>query len=523
MDRMKEWSMFAEIKKYKSKGFKKSQVERFLCIDYKTVDKYWDMTPDEYAQLVEQAKTRSKKVDKYEEEILGWIQEYSDISTAQVYDWLQERYGTLDFRDRTLRLYISNLRDKYKLPKVSSLRQYEEVPELPMGYQAQVDLGQIWVKRQDGTKIKVYCFAMVLSHSRYKYLLWSDRPFTTLSFIEAHNRAFEYLGGIPKEIVYDQDRILVVSENNGDIIYTEGFQNYLSMMKYSMYLCRSYDPESKGKIEAVVKYAKYNFARYRTYIDIETFNEDSLKWLQRTGNAKVHEITKKVPAEVFALEKEHLKQVPKIFEKNINDTSLTYMVRKNNTVLYKQNRYQVPKGTYSPGKEVLLVIANGSMDIINKETGEIIVVHPLSYEKGKLVKLGHPERDKSKSVQEMYDRAFEVLFRNSSARELLDTIRIEKARYCKDQFKAIVDAAERFDKPTIEKALEYCIGKKLFSAAMFKDTLEYIKLQNERDTIKKYTKADISVPSKYKGLKPNVRDIREYINALEEDKSIWKN
>jgi transposase len=234
---MKEWSMFAEIKKYKSKGFKKSQVERILCIDYKTVDKYWDMTPDEYAQLVEQAKTRSKKIDKYEEEILGWIQEYGDISTAQVYDWLQERYGTLDFKDRTLRLYISNLRDKHKLPKVSSIRQYDEVPELPMGYQAQVDLGQIWVKRLGGTKIKVYCFAMVLSHSRYKYLLWSDRPFTTLSFIEAHNRAFEYFGGIPKEIVYDQDRILVVSENNGDIIYTEGFQNYLSMMKYSMYLC----------------------------------------------------------------------------------------------------------------------------------------------------------------------------------------------------------------------------------------------------------------------------------------------
>ena len=34
-----------------------------------------------------------------------------------------------------------------------------------------------------------------------------------------------------------------------------------------MRLCRAYDPESKGKVEAVVKFLKYNFAKHRTFTE----------------------------------------------------------------------------------------------------------------------------------------------------------------------------------------------------------------------------------------------------------------
>ena len=55
----------------------------------------------------------------------------------------------------------------------------------------------------------------------------------------------------------------------------------------------------------------------------------------RTGNAKVHETTKKIPAEVFALEKEYLIPVSEYsFVKPVN-ASINYLVRKDNVVLYK--------------------------------------------------------------------------------------------------------------------------------------------------------------------------------------------
>lgn len=523
MERLKGWNLFGEIKQYKELGLNKSQVQRTLNINYKTVDKYWDMMPDEYAKLVLEAKSRSKKIDKYKDEILEWITDFRDMSATQVLDWIRERHGEVEFKERSLRLYISKLRVEHNLPKAMLTRQFEEVPELPMGYQAQVDMGQIWLKKIDGSKIKVYCFAMVLSHSRYKFILWSDKPFTTITFIDAHNRAFEYFGGMPAEIVYDQDRVLAVSENCGDIIYTEGFQIYIDTMKYKIRLCRGFDPQSKGKIESVVKYAKYNFAINRTFVDIDSFNEDSFKWLKRTGNGKKHEITKTVPEEVFTLEKEHLLPVPQLFEKNSSDTSLTYAVRKNNIVLYKQNRYQVPKGTYVPGKEVKLILKDTKMDIVDIETGELIVNHQISTKQGELIKIIHPERDIHSSVDEVYERAFTALGKTSNAKILLDNIRKEKVRYCKDQFGVIINGAPSYESEIITRAVEYCVNRSLWSAGMFKETLEYLATKDNIQINKKSVLDNVSIPSKYKGLKPEVRNVSEYSVALKGDKKQWKN
>jgi len=520
---LKGWNLFGEVKQYKAMGLNKSQVERALSINYKTVDKYWDMSPDEYSQLVIDAKSRSKKIDKYKNEILEWITDFRDMSAAQVLDWIKERHGEIDFKERSLRHYISNLREVYNLPKATPVRQFEEVAELPMGYQAQVDMGQIWLNKLDGSKIKVYCFAMVLAHSRYKYILWSDKPFTTVSFINAHNKAFEFLGGMPAEIVYDQDRVLTVSENNGDIIYTEGFQNYINTMKYKVRLCRGFDPQSKGKIEAVVKYAKYNFAINRTFIDIDSFNEDSLKWLDRTGNGKKHEITKKVPAEVFTLEKEHLLPVPELFEKNSSDTILTYAVRKNNIVLYKQNRYQVPKGTYTPGKEVKLVLMASKINIVDIETDELIVSHHISTKQGELVKIIHPERDIHNSVDSIYERAFATLGKTENAKIFLDNIRKEKVRYYKDQLGVIINITPSYEPEVITEAVDYCVLRSLWSAGTFKETLEYLAIKKNAKVTLNPVWDNASIPSKYKGLKPEVRSISEYSNALKEDKEQWKN
>lgn len=520
---MKGWNLFGEVKQYKAMGLNKSQVQRTLNINYKTVNKYWDMSPDEYAQAVIDAKSRSKKIDKYKNEILEWITDFRDMSAAQVLDWIKERHGDVDFKERSLRLYISNLREEYDLPKAEALRQFEEVSELPMGYQAQVDMGQICLKKSDGTKVKVYCFAMVLSHSRYKYILWTDRPFTTLSFIDAHNRAFEYLGGMPVEIVYDQDRVLTVSENNGDIIYTEGFQNYINTMKYKVRLCRGFDPQSKGKIEAVVKYVKYNFAVNRIFMDVDLFNEDSFKWLDRTGNGKKHEITKKVPAEVFTLEKEHLLQVPQLFEKKSSDVSLTYAVRKNNIVLYKQNRYQVPKGTYTPGKEVKLILKGTKINILDIETDQLIVSHPISTKQGELVKIIHPERDIHNSVDAIYQKAFVALGETENARVLLDGIRKEKVRYCKDQLGVIINTAPSYELEVITAAVDYCVIRRLWSAGMLKETLEYLTFKKDTKIAPKSFCGNLSIPLKYRDLKPEVRSISEYSNALKEGKEQWKN
>lgn len=510
---MTDWKMYFEIQKLKTMGFKKTKVAQKLGINFRTVDKYWDMNPEKFQQQLDAAAARTRKPDEYREDMIDWLTKYPDMTAAQMFDWLEEKYeNNIYFSERTLRDYVADLREAENIPKAERYRQYEALEDPPMGYQAQVDMGKIWIQNKKGTRICVYCFAMVLSHSRYKYVLWQTNSFTTATFITAHEKAFAFFGGRTTEIVYDQDKVLAVSENNGDIIYTEGFQNYLDIMKFKMYLCRGADPETKGRVEAVVKYAKYNFADHRTFHDIDTFNEECMSWLKRRGNGKKHDVTQKIPAEVFALEKEHLIPVPE-FRNILPTDSLHYNIRKDNTVLYKSNRYRVPKGTYRPGLKVKLIIDELSMIIVDHETGEIYARHTISDGRGKLISMPHVGREFNKKLPEVYKQVHRCFHESDVSEKFLMTIKENKPRYFKDQLAVILKTCEYAENEAlIEKALKYCIHHTLYSASEFKAAVEYF-IELDKEPAPVVSKPELS--SKYKNITPKVRDIREYQKVME--------
>ena len=58
---------------------------------------------------------------------------------------------------------------------------------------------------------------------------------------------------MPEEIVYDQDHLILTSENHGDLIFTQAFSSYLKKRKFRVHMCKKADPESKGKIEKVIE------------------------------------------------------------------------------------------------------------------------------------------------------------------------------------------------------------------------------------------------------------------------------
>ena len=121
------------------------------------------------------------------------------------------------------------------------------------------------------------------------------RPFDTELAIYAHECAFEYFGGKPEKILYDQDRVLISRENLGDLMLTRKFQTFVREQHFQPVFCHKADPESKGKVENVVKYVKENFLVARVFRDIDSLNREALEWLERTGNGKVHGTTRLVP------------------------------------------------------------------------------------------------------------------------------------------------------------------------------------------------------------------------------------
>ena len=149
----------------------------------------------------------------------------------------------------------------------------------------QVDFGEMYMPNAGGKgKTKVRFAVFVLSHSRYKFTYFQSRPFHTVDLVTAMTECFRYFDGMPDEIVFDQDSIVCVSENNGDVILTYEFEKFRQQCGFKVYMCRAADPESKGKVENAVRYVKHGFLENRLYpFDDETLNSCAIAWLERTA------------------------------------------------------------------------------------------------------------------------------------------------------------------------------------------------------------------------------------------------
>ena len=460
------------------------QIAKQLKVSRTTVYKYLKMTFEEASDWANSLSSRRKNLDPYKDWIVAWLEEYPHMSAAQIRDWLLERYPNLDVADSTTRLYVNQVREEYQIAKTRRIRHYEAVEEQPMGKQMQVDWGETKQKTDDNKEVKLHFICFVLSHSRYKYIEWQDRPFTTRDTIRSHENAFTFYGGMPEEIVYDQDHLITVSENAGDIILTGEFQAYREQRGFRIYLCRKSDPESKGKIENVVKYVKYNFADSRKFSTIENWNERCLAWLKRTGNHNVHQTIKKRPDEVFLLEKQHLQPVSYSLSEEIsNGSSITRRVNKDNTVIYKSNRYSVPIGTHRPKglNSVVIEIQKENMQdkILVIKTGiegEVLARHALSLEKGQLIKNRNHQRDRSKGIEAFKDTVIRQFQDAQLASMYINQVSDIYPRYRRDQLTTLQKATRDYT-TVIDKALQKCVDEKLFSANDFMDVAKYLSLR----------------------------------------------
>lgn len=475
--------LYLEIQQMSEKNFSVSQIAKQLKVSRTTVYKYLEMSFEEATEWANSLSTRSKKLDQYKEWIIAWLKEYPHLSAAQIKDWLLERFPDLQVADSTTRLYVNEVREEYQIPKTKVVRQYEAVEEQPMGKQMQVDWGETKQKTENKKEVKLYFISFVLSHSRYKYIEWQDCPFTTRDTIRCHESAFQYYGGMPEEIVYDQDHLITVSENSGDIILTGEFQAYKEQRGFHMYLCRKADPESKGKIENVVKYVKYNFADSRVFTNIDNWNERCLAWLKRTGNHNVHQTIKKRPDEVFLLEKQHLQPVSHLLSgESIHNYSITRVVNKDNTIIYKSNRYSVPIGTYKPkGHNTVFIDIKEETDdkimlIVLADNGnEVLAKHELSFGKGQLIKNKNHQRDRSKGIEAFKETVIRQFQNTELASSYISDLLEIYPRYRRDQLITLQKATIDYS-TVIDEALIKCMNEKLLSANDFRDVARFLSL-----------------------------------------------
>ena len=249
---------------------------------------------------------------------------------------------------------------------------FETVP----GLQAQVDWADFQIADlYSALQTTVYLFVMVLGFSRAMYaeLVVSC---TLQSFMDAHIRAFHYLGGIPLELLYDNMRHVVVGNTFGKPRFNIEFAHFAHHYGFTPIACPPYSPWVKGKVERPVDYIRESFWRGYSFLSLEQTNCDLLGWLSDTANCRVHG-THRQPVDLrWQQEKPSLSACPA----SDYDTSVKAYrkVYKDCMISYNASRYQVPPEVI--GKKILLKVKDGVIRFYDDD--RLLVTHSEAAQKG---------------------------------------------------------------------------------------------------------------------------------------------
>jgi len=500
--------MYHEIHKMSRDGHSINSIADFLNINWRTVKSYLLMDEHDFEVFINQSQ-RTKELQHYESFVKVKLEQYQSTSAAQMHDWLKEHYPDFpSVSSKTIYNFVMWVRQKYNLPKIKHEREYCIVADTPWGKQAQVDFGEYSMRTTTGQRKKVYFFCMVLSRSRYKYVYFSSVPFTTNIAVEAHEKAFEYFKGIPEKIVYDQDKVFIKDENHGDLVLTQGFKSYVNERGFHLHFCRKADPESKGKVENMVKYVKQNFLYNRLFSTEQQLNTEVLSWLSRTANNMPHGRTQEAPQLLWQTEQAYL--TPYISIKPNTEMLQSYTVRKDNSISYKSCMYSLPQGTWKGSSSIVYVKEQDGILIISNDAKQEICRHQKSTIKGKTVVNNNHKQDISHSIIELKQKVSQLFIDPSKALTYFNVLHKSKARYMRDQLRVIEQCFEKFAPQSVNQALDVCVAYKIYNAANFeaialsKETKATIEL--EKYSIKTLPNCKI----KAQELQPNRSNIDFY-------------
>jgi len=502
--------MYEKVKVLKRRGHSRSEISSDLEIDPKTVAKYYAMDGRKFKAYQREHMFRDRVFEEYEKDILEVYQmnEFQRLNMSAVYDYLQEKYGTLAANEQTLRNYIGYLITTDKLRLKEKIRLYTKVPQLPFGGQMQLDFGQYRCR----SGFKLYIFTSLLSASRYKYVVFQDHPFRTKEVISHLLNSFDYFGGVPKEIVIDQDTLLVVSENAGDIIYTDDFTYFIEEQELKMYVCRAADPETKGKIENLIKYVKHNFLSIRDFKSADEANESGFQWLKRRANGKISQATKKIPAYLIEEERKHLRPIGNsIFRKNSHVGREKRIASEKAYISVGASSYQLPLKYRD--RTVDIYLTKHQLFVFDLYTQKEIIAYELSPIPGRMLSKRAYGREMEKPAQELKALVFKM-FESKNWKSFATRNFKTFPRYVRDQ---CLEAKRYFlvkdiEPDILEHALQYCLKNDTVSFSNLHDTYAYFKRtsQGSHDILKEMPILDSEYQGAYEPLEVTERSLSVY-------------
>jgi transposase len=243
-----------------------------------------------------------------------------------------------------------------------------------------VDWGDVGAVETAAGPRRLLCFCAVMGWSRWRYV----RFFTCQRFqILAQGLAgcFELLGGVPAHVMFDNARTVTADFVAGLSVLNPELVRLATHYRFTPVAARACDPESKGKVEALVRYVKSDLVPPEGFRSVAEANAAAESWCQEV-NSETHRETWAAPCERLELERPLLRA---LVERPPVASGESRKVDHLSTVRFGSARYSVPSRLRG---EVVQVLVDGEEVRVLHGGGEV-ALHELQAPGGSSIQDQH--------------------------------------------------------------------------------------------------------------------------------------
>jgi transposase len=396
-------SLWAEIRRlHEREGLSARAIAQRLHCSTKTVAKALAMTQPPG----EKRESCGSILDPFRPRIDALIAKYPNLTATRVLEKISREPDGYRGSVYLVRRYLRQARP-------ARGRVYQEVFYEP-GEAMQVDWGNCGPLKIGSTSRRVSVFVAVLCYSRMIYIEFTLSQ-QKAEFYRALAHALEFFDGSPRKIIFDNLKAAVLNGSGRHACLHPEFLALCGHFCMQPIACERRDPESKGIVEASVRYIKHNalVGRVDELVQWEDYLRFAPAWRDEVANVRLHATTKERPIDRFQKERSSLRPLPPIpFD---TDEILSVIVTPHARIRYDGNRYSVPPELVRKP----VVLRASATEVRIEYQGRERTRHARCYEKGQL--LVHPEdrlaalKMRKRRQADEHEEAFDAL--GSEARE----------------------------------------------------------------------------------------------------------
>lgn len=219
---------------------------------------------------------RPSELDPYKALVATTLEQYPRLRATRLHAMLRERgYPGSAVQ---VRRYVRTVRPAARAEAFFRL-------DTLVAEQGQVDWGHFGAIQIGAARRVLSCFVLVLSWSRAVYARFALDQ-TLESFLRGHVEAFAALGGVPRTLLYDNLKSVVLERFGAHIRFHPRLLELAGHYHFAPQPCAVARGNEKGRVERMIQYLRHAFFAARRFTTVDDLNTQLAAWITDTAHQR---------------------------------------------------------------------------------------------------------------------------------------------------------------------------------------------------------------------------------------------